>query len=107
MVAAVGRPCFVQGDWVKDGAIVVDVGINRGDDGKLVGDSTVPLVLAVLGAAVASECLFDATSLFAVDELYGEEMRRLQARSTSSSDSSSPTPPIVGVGRMPLPSVSL
>jgi len=38
VVAAVGRPCFVQGDWVKDGAIVVDVGINRGDDGKLVGD---------------------------------------------------------------------
>ena len=58
------------------------------NDGKLVGDSTVPLVLAVLGAAVASECLFDATSLFAVDELYGDEMRRLQARGMSSSSSS-------------------
>jgi len=38
VVAAVGRPRFVKGDWVKEGAIVIDVGINRGDDGKLVGD---------------------------------------------------------------------
>ncbi len=38
LVAAVGRPAFVQGDWVKPGAIVIDVGINRGDDGKLIGD---------------------------------------------------------------------
>ncbi|MED5463783.1 MAG: bifunctional methylenetetrahydrofolate dehydrogenase/methenyltetrahydrofolate cyclohydrolase FolD [Myxococcota bacterium] len=37
VVAAVGRPHFVQGDWVKPGAAVVDVGINR-VDGKLVGD---------------------------------------------------------------------
>ena len=38
MVAAVGRPHFVQGDWVKEGAIVIDVGINRTDAGTLVGD---------------------------------------------------------------------
>jgi methylenetetrahydrofolate dehydrogenase (NADP+)/methenyltetrahydrofolate cyclohydrolase len=38
LVAAVGRPRFVQGDWVKQGAMVVDVGINRLDDGKLCGD---------------------------------------------------------------------
>jgi methylenetetrahydrofolate dehydrogenase (NADP+)/methenyltetrahydrofolate cyclohydrolase len=38
LVAAVGRPRFVQGDWVKSGAIVIDVGINRGSDGQLVGD---------------------------------------------------------------------
>ncbi|MGD8429753.1 MAG: bifunctional methylenetetrahydrofolate dehydrogenase/methenyltetrahydrofolate cyclohydrolase FolD [Ectothiorhodospiraceae bacterium] len=38
VVAAVGKPRFVGGDWIKPGAIVVDVGINRGDDGKLVGD---------------------------------------------------------------------
>ena len=38
LVAAVGRPEFVPGDWVKDGAIVIDVGINRTDEGKLVGD---------------------------------------------------------------------
>ena len=38
LVAAVGRPAFVQGDWVKRGALVIDVGINRGADGRLVGD---------------------------------------------------------------------
>ena len=38
VVAAVGRANFVQGDWIGDGAIVIDVGINRGADGKLVGD---------------------------------------------------------------------
>ena len=38
IVAAVGRANFVQGDWVKPGAIVLDVGINRIDDGSLVGD---------------------------------------------------------------------
>lgn len=38
LVAAVGRPGFVQGDWIKPGAVVIDVGINRLDDGKLCGD---------------------------------------------------------------------
>jgi methylenetetrahydrofolate dehydrogenase (NADP+) / methenyltetrahydrofolate cyclohydrolase len=38
VVAAVGRPRFVQGSWIKPGAVVIDVGINRGEDGKLVGD---------------------------------------------------------------------
>ena len=38
LVAAVGRPEMVRGDWVKPGAVVIDVGINRRDDGKLVGD---------------------------------------------------------------------
>jgi methylenetetrahydrofolate dehydrogenase (NADP+) / methenyltetrahydrofolate cyclohydrolase len=38
VVAGVGKPRFVQGDWIREGAIVIDVGINRGDDGKLVGD---------------------------------------------------------------------
>jgi len=38
IVAAVGWAKLVQGDWVKPGAVVLDVGINRGDDGKLVGD---------------------------------------------------------------------
>jgi methylenetetrahydrofolate dehydrogenase (NADP+)/methenyltetrahydrofolate cyclohydrolase len=37
LVAAVGRAALVQGDWVKEGAVVIDVGINRTDDG-LVGD---------------------------------------------------------------------
>lgn len=38
VVAGVGRANFVQGDWVKEGAIVIDVGINRDADGKLSGD---------------------------------------------------------------------
>ena len=38
LVAAVGRPQFVPGDWVKEGALIIDVGINRTDEGKLVGD---------------------------------------------------------------------
>ncbi len=38
LVAAVGRPKMVKGSWIKPGAIVIDVGINRQDDGKLCGD---------------------------------------------------------------------
>ncbi len=38
VVAAVGIPQMIQGDWIKPGAIVIDVGINRLDSGKLVGD---------------------------------------------------------------------
>jgi methylenetetrahydrofolate dehydrogenase (NADP+)/methenyltetrahydrofolate cyclohydrolase len=38
VVAGVGRPKFVEGGWLKPGAIVIDVGINRQDDGKLCGD---------------------------------------------------------------------
>ncbi len=38
LVAAVGRPRFITADMVKDGAVVIDVGINRLPDGKLCGD---------------------------------------------------------------------
>ena len=38
VVAAVGKPEFVQGDWIREGAIVIDVGINRTPAGGLVGD---------------------------------------------------------------------
>ena len=38
VVSAVGKPDIVRGDWIKPGAIVVDVGITRGEDGKLHGD---------------------------------------------------------------------
>jgi methylenetetrahydrofolate dehydrogenase (NADP+)/methenyltetrahydrofolate cyclohydrolase len=38
VVVGVGRPEMVKGDWIKPGAIVIDVGINRLDSGKLVGD---------------------------------------------------------------------
>ena len=37
LVVAVGKPKFIKGEWIKEGAVVVDVGINR-IDGKLVGD---------------------------------------------------------------------
>nr|WP_314171207.1 bifunctional methylenetetrahydrofolate dehydrogenase/methenyltetrahydrofolate cyclohydrolase FolD [uncultured Aggregatibacter sp.] len=37
LVVAVGKPKFIKGEWIKDGAVVVDVGINR-LEGKLVGD---------------------------------------------------------------------
>ncbi|MCS2610650.1 bifunctional methylenetetrahydrofolate dehydrogenase/methenyltetrahydrofolate cyclohydrolase FolD [Halomonas dongshanensis] len=38
VVAAVGKPHFIPGEWIKRGAIVIDVGINRLEDGRLVGD---------------------------------------------------------------------
>ncbi|MEZ4236556.1 MAG: bifunctional 5,10-methylenetetrahydrofolate dehydrogenase/5,10-methenyltetrahydrofolate cyclohydrolase [Myxococcota bacterium] len=38
LIVAVGRPELVRGDWVREGAVVVDVGINRLADGRLVGD---------------------------------------------------------------------
>ena len=38
LIAAVGIPKFVKADWVKEGATVIDVGINRTEEGKLVGD---------------------------------------------------------------------
>lgn len=38
LVAAVGSPKLVRGGWIKEGAIVIDVGINRLDDGSLAGD---------------------------------------------------------------------
>lgn len=38
LVVAVGKPGLVPGEWIKRGAVVVDVGINRMPDGKLVGD---------------------------------------------------------------------
>ena len=38
LVVAVGRPGFITGDMVREGAVVIDVGINRNEDGKLCGD---------------------------------------------------------------------
>ena len=38
VVVAAGKPGLVQGEWIKPGAIVIDVGINRQADGKLIGD---------------------------------------------------------------------
>ncbi|KIQ04857.1 MULTISPECIES: bifunctional methylenetetrahydrofolate dehydrogenase/methenyltetrahydrofolate cyclohydrolase FolD [Pseudomonas] len=38
VVVAAGKPGLVKGEWIKEGAIVIDVGINRQTDGKLIGD---------------------------------------------------------------------
>lgn len=50
LVAAVGRPQMVPGDWIKPGATVIDVGINRLADGRLVGDVDFSSCAAVGGA---------------------------------------------------------
>ena len=38
LIVAVGKPGFIPGEWIKEGAIVMDVGINRLENGKVVGD---------------------------------------------------------------------
>ena len=38
VVVAAGKPGLVKGEWIKPGAVVIDVGINRLEDGRLVGD---------------------------------------------------------------------
>ena len=50
LVAAVGRPEMGRGDWIAPGAVVVDVGINRRPDGRLVGDVAFAEAAAVAGA---------------------------------------------------------
>jgi methylenetetrahydrofolate dehydrogenase (NADP+)/methenyltetrahydrofolate cyclohydrolase len=50
LVAAAGRARMVRGDWIAPGAVVIDVGINRLPDGKLVGDVAYDEALAVAGA---------------------------------------------------------
>jgi len=54
LVAAVGRPEMIPGDWIKPGATVIDVGINRIDAGegktRLVGDVDFASALPVAGA---------------------------------------------------------
>lgn len=49
LVAAVGRPEMVRGDWIAPGAAVIDIGINRLPDGRLVGDVAYDEALAVAG----------------------------------------------------------
>ncbi len=50
LIAAVGRPEMVQGDWIKPGATVIDIGINRLADGRLAGDVLFSACAAVAGA---------------------------------------------------------
>ena len=50
VIAAIGQPEFVQGDWIAPGATVIDVGINRLPDGRLVGDAAYEACAARAGA---------------------------------------------------------
>ncbi|MCO5091450.1 bifunctional methylenetetrahydrofolate dehydrogenase/methenyltetrahydrofolate cyclohydrolase FolD [Bosea sp. (in: a-proteobacteria)] len=50
VIAAVGRPRLVGGDWIRPGATVIDVGINRLPDGKLAGDVDFAAAVKVAGA---------------------------------------------------------
>ena len=50
LVAAVGRPEMVRGNWIRPGATVIDVGINRLPDGRLAGDVAFAECAAVAGA---------------------------------------------------------
>ena len=50
LIAAVGRPGLVRGEWLKPGATVIDVGINRGADGKLCGDVAYAEAVTTAGA---------------------------------------------------------
>ena len=38
LIVAVGKPSIVKGEWIKPGAVVIDIGINRNEQGKLIGD---------------------------------------------------------------------
>ena len=50
VVVGVGIPKMVKGDWVKEGAVVIDVGINRLEDGSLVGDVDYDAIKDIAGA---------------------------------------------------------
>jgi methylenetetrahydrofolate dehydrogenase (NADP+)/methenyltetrahydrofolate cyclohydrolase len=50
LIAAVGKPEMVQGDWVRPGGTIIDVGINRLADGRLTGDVAFDACVAVAGA---------------------------------------------------------
>ena len=71
IIAAIGRPRFVTADMVKPGAVIIDVGINRGEDGKLCGDvdyeNVAPLASAItpvpggIGPMTISQLLVNTT----------------------------------------------
>ena len=48
VIAAVGQPEMIKGDWIKEGAVVIDVGVNRVGDKKLVGDVEFAAATSVL-----------------------------------------------------------
>ncbi len=50
IVAAVGKPELIRGDWIAPGATVIDVGVNRLADGRLVGDVAFAEAIEIAGA---------------------------------------------------------
>ena len=50
VVVGVGIPKMVKGEWIKEGAVVIDVGINRLEDGSLVGDVDYEAIKDIAGA---------------------------------------------------------
>lgn len=50
LIVAIGRPKMITADYVKEGAVVIDVGIHRQDDGKLCGDVDFAQVEPIAGA---------------------------------------------------------
>jgi methylenetetrahydrofolate dehydrogenase (NADP+)/methenyltetrahydrofolate cyclohydrolase len=76
LIAAVGRPEMVRGDWIAPGAVVIDVGINRLADGRLVGDAAFDECAAVAGAItpvpggvgpMTIACLLENTMIAAIE----------------------------------------
>lgn len=83
LVVAVGKPGLVKGEWIKPGAIVIDVGINRQADGKLVGDIEFDLaseraawITPVPGGVgpMTRACLLENT-LYATEDLHQSDDR--------------------------------
>ncbi|EJN21182.1 5,10-methylene-tetrahydrofolate dehydrogenase/methenyl tetrahydrofolate cyclohydrolase [Pseudomonas sp. GM79] len=79
VVVAAGKPGLVKGEWIKEGAIVIDVGINRQEDGKLVGDVIYETALPRAGwitpvpggvGPMTRACLLENT-LYAAETLHG------------------------------------
>ena len=79
VVVAVGKPGLVKGEWIKPGAIVIDVGINRQSDGKLIGDVGYAEALPRAGwitpvpggvGPMTRACLLENT-LYAAENLHG------------------------------------
>jgi methylenetetrahydrofolate dehydrogenase (NADP+)/methenyltetrahydrofolate cyclohydrolase len=80
VVVAAGKPGLVKGEWIKEGAIVIDVGINRQADGKLVGDVVYDTALPRAGwitpvpggvGPMTRACLLENT-LYAAETLHAK-----------------------------------
>lgn len=80
VVVAAGKPGLVKGEWIKQGAIVIDVGINRQADGKLIGDVVFDTTLPRAGwitpvpggvGPMTRACLLENT-LYAAENLHNQ-----------------------------------